>query len=141
MILLDTNLLIYAHRSGVPEHRAAQRAIELACDDPRGVGIAEASVAELWSVVTHPSCPGRPARPKEVVRFLRALVEGGIHLWDPGGGFALRLSQLAANLGISGPRIFDLRIALTGLDNGATELWTHDQNFVRPRGLKLRDPL
>jgi len=28
MIALDSNILIYAHRSGVPEHRAAMRAIE-----------------------------------------------------------------------------------------------------------------
>ena len=30
MIALDTNLLVYAHRSATPEHKAAQAAIERA---------------------------------------------------------------------------------------------------------------
>jgi predicted nucleic acid-binding protein len=30
VIALDTNLLVYAHRSGTPKHRAARAAIERA---------------------------------------------------------------------------------------------------------------
>jgi len=44
-------------------------------------------------------------------------------------------------MGVVGPRVFDLQIAMTALDNGATEMWTHDAGFVRLRGLPVRDPL
>jgi len=45
------------------------------------------------------------------------------------------------NLGIHGARIFDLQIALIALENGATEIWTHDRNFLKIPGLKIHDPL
>lgn len=84
MIFLDTNLLIYAHRSATPEHSAARSAIERASESPRGCGIALPSIAEFFSIVTHPAALG---------------------------------------------------------DGGATEIWTHDHNFVPVPGLIVFDPL
>ena len=142
MIAVDTNLLVYAHRSLVSEHGGARRAIEAACADPRGWGISLASVSEFWAVVTHRMSRGRPSRPGEASAFLRALVEdGGMQIWTPGVGFAERLSQLAVDLQVSGVRIFDLQIGLTAFEQGAHELWTHDTAFVRIPGLRVRDPL
>lgn len=142
MILLDTNLLVYAHRERTPEHAAARDALERACGDARGCGIAACSMAEFWSVVTHPKSTGRPSKPSEATGFLSALVEqGGARWWTSSDRFADRLGELATKLQIAGARIFDLQIALTGLDNGATEVWTHDAGFVRARGLRVVDPL
>ncbi len=142
MIAVDTNLLVYAHRAGVREHRAAQAALERASRDRRGWGTAVACVAEFWSVVTHPRASGRPSRPGEARSFFDSLVdEGGLALWSPGPGFAGRLLQMATDMEVSGARIFDLQIALTAFDNGATELWSHDPDFASLPGLVLRNPL
>ncbi len=142
MIAVDTNLLVYAHRRGVAEHRAAQRAIERATEDPRGWGISLQSVGELWSVATHPAAAGRPASPGRVTAFLRNLREqGGMQVWIPGVGFDDRLLQLAIDLRVTGPRIFDLQIALTAFEHGAAELWTRDRAFVKIPGLRLAHPL
>jgi len=142
MIAIDTNLLVYAHRAAVPEHRAAQAALERASRDRRGWGTAANCVAEFWSVVTHPRAAGRPSTADEARRFLRALVdEGGLELWSPGPGFGARLLQLAAELEVAGARIFDFQIALTAFDNGATEIWSHDQGFAAFPGIRTHDPL
>jgi hypothetical protein len=142
MIALDTNLLIYAHRAATAEHRAAQRAIEEACGASGGCGIAATSVAEFWAIVTHPAAAGRPSTSAEASGFLRALVDdGGLQVWTPGMGFGERLWQLAADLGVTGVRIFDLQIALTAFENGAREIWTHDRAFISLPGLRLQDPL
>ena len=142
MIAIDTNLLIYAHRSGTREHRAARKAIEAAASDTRGWGISLASVCEFWSVVTHPSAAGGPSKPRQAKAFLTSLTEtGGMQIWSPGVGFAARLMQLAIDLGISGVRVFDLQIGLTAFENGAAELWSHDAAFVRMPGLAIVDPL
>ncbi len=142
MIAVDTNLLIYAHRAATPEHRAARRAIERASRDPRGWGVALPSVAEFWSIVTHPSCAGGPSPPERARGFLEALVEdGGADVWSPQPGFWRRLTQLAADLGVAGARIFDLQIGLTAFDNGASEIWTHDRGFAAFPGLRAHDPL
>lgn len=142
MIAIDTDLLIYAHRRAVPEHRRARRALEQASGTGRGWGVTLPSLAEFWSVVTHPAAIGRPSTPAEAAGFLRALAEQAeMQIWAPGAGFAERLLQMATDLGVSGVRVFDLQIGLIAFTNGADEVWTHDRGFVRIPGLRLRDPL
>jgi len=41
VIALDTNLLVYAHRTGTAEHHAAARALERASHAPGGWGWAQ----------------------------------------------------------------------------------------------------
>jgi predicted nucleic acid-binding protein len=142
MIAIDTNILVYAHRRGTSQHKAAKRAIEKAITYRFGWGIALPSISEFWSVVTHPSSVGGPSTPFNAAAFLRSLLRtGGGQLWLPKEGFPDRFLELVANLEVHGPRIFDVQIALISFENGATELWTHDQNFVSVPGLKIRDPL
>ena len=141
MIAIDTNLLIYAHCAATAEHRRARQAIEAALNAPGGCGITMPSVAEFFSVVTHPAASGKPSSPRAAADFLASLREAGVEELVPGPGFASRLVQLAADLGVAGARIFDLQIGICALDGGAIELWTHDGNFVKIPGLVIRDPL
>jgi hypothetical protein len=79
--------------------------------------------------------------PADASAFLLSLVKsGGAQLWQPGPGFTDRLLALAVDRHIQGPRIFDLQIALTAVENGAREIWTHDRNFLSLPGLRVRDP-
>jgi len=141
MIAIDTNLLVYAHRSRTPEHARARKAIERAAADDHGWGIAAASLTEFWAVATHPASEGRSSTPKQAAAFIAALVKSGAQIWLPGPGFGDRLLQVATDLDVVGPRVFDLQIALTSFEGGATELWTHDSRFVKVPGLRLHDPL
>ncbi|HMP77305.1 MAG TPA: PIN domain-containing protein [Kiritimatiellia bacterium] len=139
MIALDTNLLIYAHRGAAPEHPAARRVIDEASSRDRW-GLSLACVGEFYSVVTHSSTP-QPSTARQASDFIEGLLEGGAEIWMPGPGFATRLIRLAELRNIRGPRIFDLQIALTAFEGGATELWSHDRNFVTVPGLPVVDPL
>ena len=56
-------------------------------------------------------------------------------------GFWERLTQLADDMKIAGTRVYDLQIALIALENGATEIWSHDRAFAGLPGLLVRDPL
>jgi len=141
LIAVDTNLLIYAHRAALPEHRPARRALEDASQDPHGWGIPLPCISEFWSVVTHPAAAGGPSTPQQARAFLAGLVQhGGAAVWAPRDGFWERLTQLSADLRIQGPRIFDLQIALTAFDNGASEMWTHDRHFTTLPGLRRHHP-
>jgi len=140
VIGIDTNLLVYAHRSRTPEHARARKAIERAAATG-GWGLAAASVAEFWAIATHPASEGRPSTAAESGAFLDSLVHAGAQIWLPGPGFGGRLAQAAIDLDVVGPRIFDLQIALEAFEGGATELWTHDARFVRIPGLRTHDPL
>lgn len=141
MVVTDTNLLVYAHRAGTAEHPAARRALEAASREPGGWGIAMACLLEFWSVVTHPAASGRPSTPGEARAFISALVEAGARLLSPGPAAGQRILEAAERLSIIGPRVFDLQVAVTALDHGATEVWSHDRGFVTLPGLRLVDPL
>ncbi|MFM8533552.1 MAG: type II toxin-antitoxin system VapC family toxin [Acidimicrobiia bacterium] len=141
MIAIDTNLLVYAHRQRTPQHKRARKALELASSSTRGWGLAASVLPEFWSVVTHPSSEGRPSTPAEAAAFVRALSDAGAMIWLPGPGFGERLLQTASDLSVAGPRIFDVQIALTAFEGGATELWTHDAAFIGVPGLRVSDPL
>lgn len=142
VIAVDSNLLVYAHRARVPQHRAARRALQQASADGRGWGIPLPCIAEFWSVVTQPASVGGPATPAEARSFLVALVrEAEAAIWLPGDNFWDRLTQMAEDLRIHAARVFDLQVALVAFENGATELWTHDADFVSLPGLRVYDPL
>jgi hypothetical protein len=142
MIAIDTNLLVYAHRMQVPEHRAARKAIEKAAKDSGGWGFALTSLLEFWSIVTHPAAPPRPSTPAEASAFVQALIrDADAQIWLPREGFGRRLIQLGSELRVSGPRIFDLTIALTAVEAGAGEIWTHDAGFFSIPGLPVVFPL
>jgi hypothetical protein len=142
MIAIDTNLLVYAFRRDMPEHRRAQRALEKAMAEPDGWGVAYSCLVEFWSVVTHAAAAGGAANTFRTAAFVDTLCrEGGAQIWFPGPGFAARLCQLAADQNICGGAIFDLQIALMAFDHGASELWTHDRGFRTIAGLRVIDPL
>lgn len=142
MIAVDTNILIYAHRAGCPEHRAATAALERAVSNPAGWGISFSSLSEFWAQVTHPKVPGGPSTVDKASAFLNQLMgELGAVVFTPGPGFEVRLTTTARQLKASGHHIFDIQIALMALDQGAAQLWTHDKSMLRVPGLKYSDPI
>src|SRR3972149_2611010 len=85
---------------------------------------------------------GQPgATPGGARAFTGALVAAGARLLSPGPALGQRILDAAARTGVVGPRIFDLAIAVTALDHGGTELWSHDRRFLTLPGLRLVDPL
>ncbi len=142
MIAIDTNLLVYAHRAGCPEHQPARRAIEEAANAGENWGIPAPCVFEFWSVVTHPSSVGGGSSPASARAFIEALIDtAGAVIRPSPAAFVPRCLQIADQLEVRGPRIFDIQIGLTALEAGVSEIWTHDAGFVAFPGIKVRDPL
>jgi toxin-antitoxin system PIN domain toxin len=139
MIALDTNLLVYAHRAGAPQHDQAKQWIMKAVAHPAGWGIASPCLAEFWAVVTHPSCPGGPTSPDQAISFLNSVLQdGGGQVWEALSGMGLRLMSQAAKYTLSGPRIFDLQIAMIARDHGANQIWTYDRQFIAIDGVSVK---
>lgn len=141
MIALDTNLLLYALDSASALHIPARRAIDLAAAHPEGWGVPLGCALEFWSVATRPFDGCRLVTGAEALAFLESLREAGAQFWQPEAEFIGRWLGHGEAEGIAGRRIFDFAIAATALDNGATELWTHDRGFRPLPGLRVFDPL
>ena len=140
MIAVDTNLLIYAHRTTTPEHAAALSAIEQLCSAAQ-CAVCLPSIGEFWSIVTNAQLAHPASTSGQAKEFLVNLFNAGVQLWLPTQKFEERLIGLAKELKVVAAHIFDLQIGLIALENGARELWTHDKNFTKIPGLRLHDPL
>ena len=142
MIAIDTQLLVYAHRAESPWHAPARdRIAELANSGTRWAIVMHCLV-EFHAVVT------RPGLYKPASTIVEALAQVDIWLDAPsvsvlgedGQTWAVARALIAAG-SISGPRVYDARIAAVCLQHGVTELWTHDRDLSRFPALRTRNPL
>lgn len=120
------------------EHAAATRVLSRAAESGAW-GVPLGAITEFWSLATRAEDPARP-QGQAALSFLRQIQQSGADIWVPEAGFGTRLVEIAFVVKIVGMRIFDLQIALTALEHGAEQIWTH-RHFPRLPGLKIVDPL
>lgn len=142
MIALDTNILVYAHRTDAPFHERARSMLESLAAGPRAWAIPWPCVHEFIAVVTHPRIYKAVTPTEMVFAQLRALqslpnlafiAESDEHLEH--------LEPLALAAKAQGGAIHDARIAAICLAHGVGELWSADRDFSRFPALTVRNPL
>lgn len=142
MIALDTNILIYAHRTDSPFHAVAAKKITELAEGTAAWAIPWPCIHEFLAVVSNSRVydpPSEMATAMEFVAELRQspsltlLAEGDAH-WDA-------LSELITTGRITGGRVHDARIAAICIQHGVRELWTADRDFNRFPELKTINPL
>lgn len=142
MIAIDSNLLVYAHRSEGASSDRAYALMQGLTEGRRPWAIPYPCVHEFLRNVTDPRIYAEPT-PLEAalhqvsiwdeIPSVRFLSEGGHHLE--------RLSYISLTGRIRGAMIHDARIAAICLEHGVSELWTADRDFGRFPTLKTRNPL
>jgi uncharacterized protein len=141
VIAIDTNILVYAHRTEMASHLQARQALEQLALSGQRWGIPWPCVHEFLATVTHAKfkSPTPMAVALDAIDGLlshntcTALNEAPRH-------FAL-LSGLIQRANISGAAIHDARIAAICIGHEVQELWTRDRDFTRYPDLRTRNPL
>jgi toxin-antitoxin system PIN domain toxin len=142
LIAVDTNILVYAHRSDSPFYPTAARCIVELAQGRSAWGIPWSCIHEFLTVVTHPRIHRIPTPLVVALDQLDAwfesptlslLIESDAH-WPE-----LRRLLTAGN--ITGPLVHDARIAAICLQHGVRELWTADRDFSRFPQLNCVNPL
>lgn len=142
MIAVDTNILIYAHRTDSPFHAVAANKITGLAEGPAAWAIPWPCVHEFLAVVTSARVYDGPSEMTAAMDFvaelrqsptLSLLAETDLH-WDT-------LAGLIQAGRIAGGRVHDARIAAICLQHGVRELWTADRDFNRFPELKAVNPL
>ena len=142
MIAVDTNVVVYAHRSDSPFHEAARRCIDGLAAAGAPWALPWPCVHEFIAVVTHPRIYKRPTPLADAFNTVRALIDGGGAVTiGEAPGYLPRLAQLAAAARVAGPAVHDARIAAICLNHGVRELWSADRDFSRYGALVVRNPL
>jgi hypothetical protein len=142
VIAVDTNVLVYAHRSDAEWHdRAAARMRSLA--EGRGTwAIPWPCIHEFFAIATHPRVYDPPSPILAAIEQVEAWMESPSLLLigeNPAHWATLRL--LVTSGRIAGPKIHDARIAAICLAHGVETLWTADRDFSRFPALQAVNPL
>lgn len=142
MTAVDTNVLIYAHRSESPWHQAARRRIAELAEAERPWAIPWPCLHEFLAMATHPRIFRPPSPLHKALAQVSAWRESPmLALLSEGTGHAEILERLLRNGSIIGPRVHDARIAAICIEHEVAELWTADRDFGRMPGLRTRNPL
>lgn len=141
MIAVDTNILVYANRRDVPDwHEPAKDSLERLAAGRAPWGLPWSVVHEFVAVVTR--LRQSPATLDQAFEFVERLTgsESCVPLAEPIDYLPV-LRDVATTGRVSGPLVFDARIAATCVAHGVRELWTADHDFGRFPSLRTRNPL
>jgi toxin-antitoxin system PIN domain toxin len=142
VIAVDTNLLVYAHRTDAAFHQPARAALEALAAGRAAWAIPWPCVHEFISVVTHPRIFRTPTPVELALSQMHALADlPQVVLLSEGDGYLNRLAAVAAPARTQGGAIHDARIAALCLHHGVTQLWSADRDFTRFPDLSVRNPL
>jgi len=141
VILLDVNLLLYAHNAGAREHARAAPWL-------KGVFTGDETVAFSWETIlgflrlaTAPKLFARPLELDEAVGIIGDWLDlDNVVIVGPHERHWQILRGLLPDSRSRGSLIMDAHLAALAIEHGAT-LCTNDRDFLRFPGLKVEFPL
>ena len=142
MIAIDTNLLVYAHRSDSPWFEPARQALGPLVEGMATWAIPWPCLHEFFAITTHPKTYRPPTElPRALEQVAALLASPSLMLLSEPAGYWPVLRRLLAAGQVTGGKVHDARIAALCLCHGVSELWSADRDFTRFPELKTRNPL
>jgi toxin-antitoxin system PIN domain toxin len=142
VIAVDTNLLVYAHRSDSEWHAAAAEIVRHLAEGTGAWAIPWPCLYELYAIATHPRIYDPPSTPDEALSQIEAWLESpSLVLLAESHAYRSELLTLLRGSRPLGPKVHDARIAALCLHAGVRELLSADRDFSRFPSLATRNPL
>lgn len=141
MILVDANLLIYAHVATFSQHDAARRWLDDRLNGPGPVGFAWTSIVAFLRIVTNPRVFERPAMMETAWRQMQEWLACET-VWTPTPTENHRaiLGRLLVLPGMQANLVPDAHLAAIAIAHGLT-LCSTDGDFARFPELRWSNPL
>ena len=141
MILIDVNVLVYAHRPDAVDHAKYQTWLQGALDSGSICGLSDVALTCVIRIVTHPRIFPDPTPLNVALGFVNQLREHpGCVLVSPGGGHWDIFTRLCKTVGAKGNLVSDAFFAALAIECGA-ECITADRDYARFPGLRWKHPL
>jgi toxin-antitoxin system PIN domain toxin len=141
VILVDANLLVYAHVASFSPHLLARRWLDGQLTDAARVGLPWASLVAFLRLVTNPRVFERPepaaAAWGQVLAWLDA---GNAGIPQPTERHRDVLGSLLADPSVQGNLVPDAHLAALAIEHGLT-LYSTDADFARFPGLRWENPI
>lgn len=135
LVLLDTNVLIYAEQRKQPQHESAKLLRDQALKGEIPACISPQILTEFFSVMTNtgPRGPEDPLTPQEAADQVRKYYESeNLTVIYPGAGIVERVLSLLEAHPVSGRDIHDLHLIATMLENGVKKVYTFNTKDFTP---------
>ena len=141
MILVDANILVYAHVATFDQHQASRDWLDHQLNGASRVGLPWASLIAFLRLVTNPRVFERPEPMADAWRQVRAWL-GCQTVWVPQATerHADLLDGFLALPGIHANLVPDAHLAALAVGHGLT-LCSTDSDFARFPGLRWQNPL
>lgn len=141
MILVDTNLLVYAYVTQATQHRKARTWLRDQLASTARVGLPWESLVGFVRLVTNPRLYPRPASTADAWRAVETWLESPA-AWIPLPTDRHRetFGTLLALTGSTGPDVHDAHLAAIALQHGLT-VCSADSDFAKFPGLRWDNPL
>lgn len=141
MIVIDVNLLVYAHNRAAPLHDRARAWWTELINQQRRVGLAWAVAFGFVRLVTHPAVLTNPLTPLEATtRVMSWLEQPEVRIIEPGPRHLSIVKDLFRTTGVGGNLTTDTHLAAIAIELQA-ELHSNDSDFGRFPGLRWVNPL
>lgn len=142
MIALDTNILVYAHRTDSPFHSAAAKQVKHLAEGRAPWALPWPCLHEFFSIATHPRIYQPPSTAHQAIAQIDAwLSSPSVVLLSETDTYWPTLRQMLEDGKVAGPMVHDGRIAALCSNHGVRELWSADRDFSRFPALTTRNPL
>lgn len=139
MIAVDTNVLLYAHRSDSPWHEAATIALGRLSGGPWS--IPWPCIHEFLAIATHPKVFDPPTPLDDALAAVESWRTTSVSLLGETDEHWRLLTGITRAGKVVGPQVHDARIAALCLQHAVEELWSADRDFSRFPALRVRNPL
>jgi uncharacterized protein len=142
VILLDTNLLVYARMSPLPQHEAARTWLDSQLSAGVRIGIPWVTILGFVRIATNPRIFQQPDSVGDAwAQMQEWLSAATVWIPQPLQNHAAIFGDLLLNFGASGGNITtDVHLAALAVEHGLT-LYTSDGDFARFPGLRRQNPL
>ena len=141
MIAVDTNILVYAHRSETELHAAAAADLVTLAEGVAPWGLPVFCITEFMRVVTHRRVFNPPSTVSQAFDFLDDVLTSPVcRVVRPGPAFLGFLAETARRADARGNLMFDAQIAALCREHGIAAVLTNDRDFERFEHLHVRYP-
>lgn len=140
MILVDANLLLYAHNSAATEHAVARPWLERSLSGTTRVGVPWHSILAFIRLASNPVVFRQPITPAAAWQVARGwLRRENVWIPVPGATHAEILATLV-DARVTSRMVPDAHLAALAIEHGLT-LCSTDADFARFPGLRWHNPL
>ena len=141
MIRVDANLLIYAHSSTFPQHRAAKAWLDGQLSGATRVGLPWSNLLAFLRIMTNPRILEQPVSVLDAWRQAEEwLAADPVWIPNPTEQHSEVLARLVRFPGVRGKLIYDADLAALAIEHGLV-LCSTDGDFARFPGLRWQNPL